>query len=160
MYVTPGRHPFEVAPLLACALVGGVMVVADLRPPSLLAGYAHGLLTAWLAMIALGGVVGLVGVYWRGALDEALLIEFVGVGFVAAACLLYTAAMYVTQPISAAFTAAGLLTGLGVGAAWRAVQCLRDCQRVRRGVMLRPHTDLPLLTDADDPGPDGAEGRP
>lgn len=162
VYITPGGNPFEVAPLFACTIVGGVMTAARLRPPSLLAGYPETIITAWLLLIAFGGLVGLIGVYWRGSLDDGLLIEFAGVGCVAAACLLYCVALYATQPIASAFTAAGLLSGLGAGAAWRAVQLVTDWRRVRHGVVQQVSIELPLIVEGgsvDTPGQDRAEGE-
>jgi hypothetical protein len=162
VYITPGRHPFEVAPLFACAVVGGVMTAARLRPPSLLAGYPQTIITAWLLLVALGGLVGLIGAYWRGAVDDGMLIEFAGVASVAAACLLYCVALYATQPITSAFTAAGLLSGLGAGALWRAAQIVLDWRRVRAGVVQQVRVELPLLVEGasvDEPDQDRAEGE-
>lgn len=156
VYITPGRHPFEVAPLAACAVVGTVMTVAHMRPPALLAGYPDTIITAWLALIGLGGLAGLLGVFWRGSVDDGLLIEFAGVTGVAAACNLYVIALYATQPFGNAFTAAGLLSGLGAGATWRAGQCLTEWRRVRRGVVQQVRVELPLLTEGDSPG--GGQG--
>lgn len=129
--IMPGRHPFEVALLAACAIVGGVMVATGIRPPSVQAGYAETVVTAWLACVAVGGLVGLLGVYWRGSPDDGLLVEAAGVGAIAAACLLYVVGLYVTQPLGGAFTAGGLLAGIAAGGAWRLAQCVNGWRKIR-----------------------------
>jgi hypothetical protein len=153
--ITPGRHPFEVGPLAACAIVGGVMAIAHVRPPSLAAGLPEPLMTAWLALVAAGGAIGLLGVYWRGAVDDGLLIEFAGVAAVAAACTLYVAALFAGNPPAVAFGAGGLLAGLAGGGWWRAVQCLTDWRRVHAGSVEQVRVDIPLVTEGppDEQGP-------
>ena len=150
VYVPPGRHPFEVAPLAACAVSGTFMSISGLRPPSLLDGYPDTIVIAWLALIGAGGVVGLVGAYWRGSVDDGLLVELSGVAAVAGGCLLYVTGLYATRPIGSAFAAGGLLTGLALGAAWRACQCWRDWRKVRRARIENVRVDIPLLTEPDD----------
>lgn len=131
LHVVPGRHPFEVALLAAFVIVGGVMVVTGIRPPSLQRGYAETVVTVWLACVAAGGLIGLLGVYWRGRPDDGLLVEALGVGAIAAACLLYVVGLWVTQPIGGAFTAGGFLTGIGAGGTWRLVQCVNGWRKIR-----------------------------
>lgn len=154
VFITPGRHPFEVAPLAACVLAGGVMAISGVRPPSIANGLPEPLMTAWLALVAVGGLIGLLGVYWRGPVDDALLIEFAGVAAVAAAATLYVAALFAGNAPAVAFGAGGLLAGLAGGGWWRAVQCLTDWRRVRAGSVEDGHGDIPLVTE----GPPGEQG--
>lgn len=153
--ITPGRHPFEVGPLAACAIVGGVMAIAHIRPPSLANGLPEPLMTAWLALVAAGGALGLLGAYWRGAVDDGLLIEFAGVAAVAAACTMYVAALFAGNSPAVAFGAGGLLAGLAGGAWWRAGQCLTDWRRVRGGSVEQVHIDIPLVTERPPPDEQG-----
>lgn len=157
VFITPGRHPFEIAPLAACAVSGTVMSVSGLRPPSVLDGYPEPIVITWLALIGLGGIIGIVGAFWRGNTDDGLLVELLGVAAVAGGCLLYVAALYATRPIGSAFAAGGLLTGLAIGASWRSWQCWCDWRKVRSAEVSNITVELPLLTepaDLDDP-----EGR-
>jgi hypothetical protein len=153
VYVTPGRHPFEVGPLLACALVGGGMALFRLRPPSIVSGLGEPILTVWLALVAVGGVVGLVGCFWRGAVTDGLLVEFAGVLAVGMACLLYVAAIFAANRFGAAFASGGLLAGIAFGALGRAAQCAIEYRRVRRGVTEQVRVDLPLIVEPE-PGGD------
>lgn len=155
--ITPGRHPFEVSALAACAFAGGVMAAGGIRPRSIVTGLPEPLLTVWLALIAVGGVIGLLGVYWRGSVDDGLLIELVGVSMIAAACTLYVAALFAGNPVATAFGAAGLLSGIAAGAWWRAAQCWSDWRRVRAGSLSSVQIDMTLLTE-ERPGRDDDQG--
>jgi hypothetical protein len=156
--ITPGRHPFEVAPLASCVLAGGYMAISHVRPPSMTAALPDAALTGWLALVAIGGAIGLAGVYWRGDVADGLLVEFAGVVAVALACTLYVAALFVGNPIGNAFGAAGLLAGLAGGAWWRAGQCLSDWRRLRAGSVTSVRIDLPLVTE--ERPPDDEQGAP
>jgi hypothetical protein len=158
--ITPGRHPFEVVPLAACALAGSYMAVSGVRPPSMTAAMPEPVLTAWLALVAVGGALGLLGVYWRGDVADGLLIEFAGVSAVALACTLYVAVLFVGNPVGVAFGAAGLLAGLAGGAGWRAGQCLTDWRRVHRGAVTAVRIELPLVTEERPPDVDDDEQGP
>lgn len=153
VYVTPGRHPFEVALLAACLAVGALLVITGSRPPSLTRGLPEVIVTVWLALVAVGGATGLLGVYWR-RLDTGLLIEFAGVVAISAACALYVAALFALNPLPTALGTGGLITGVAAGAAWRAGQCIADLLRLRRAVVAPVEIELPLLVDPhDNPSP-------
>jgi len=153
VYVTPGRHPFEVALLAACLAVGALLVITGSRPPSLTRGLPEAVVTVWLALVAVGGATGLLGVYWR-RLDTGLLIEFAGVVAISAACALYVAALFALNPLPTALGTGGLITGVAAGAAWRAGQCIADLLRLRRAVVAPVEIELPLLVDPhDNPSP-------
>lgn len=156
VYVTPGSHPFEVMILAACVAVGAILAVTGYRPPTLVRGLPESLMTAWLALVSVGGAVGLVGAYWRRALDDALLIEFAGVVAIASACSLYVVSLFALNPASTAAASGGLLAGIAAGAWCRAVQCLLDRRRVRsaeRAQHAEPVARLPLLVEPDvEPG--------
>jgi hypothetical protein len=147
VYVTTGRHPFEVAPLGACVVVGLLMGAGGVRPPAMTAGLAEPMLTGWLLSVAAGGAVGLVGAYWRGDVDDSLMIEFCGVLAVAATCTLYVAALFAINPVTVALAAGGLLAGLAVGAWLRLVQIARDWLRLRRSDLRQVRVDLPLMVE-------------
>lgn len=152
VYLTPGRHPFEVCVLAACVLVGTAMSISGTRPPSMARGLPEPLLTAWLILIAAGGLVALVGVYWRGDVADGLLVEVGGVCAVAAAMTLYSLVLLAANPWPNAIGSAGLLAGIAAGALWRTVQCVLGYRRVRAGRVEHVTVDLPLLVEADGPG--------
>lgn len=146
VFITTGRHPFEVGPLLACALVGTILALSDGRPPSMTRLLPEPWLTAWLLALSVGGAVGLVGAYWRGDIDDSLLIEFAGLSLVATMCALYVAVLFAANP-SSVITAGGLLAGITGGAGVRCGQIIRDWLRIRRARSVVISTDLPLLAD-------------
>ena len=152
VYITPGRHPFEVGVLLACVLVGTVMTVGGTRPPSLMRGLPEPLLTAWLLLIALGGVAGLIGAYWRGDVGDGLLIEVGGVCAVAAAMTLYSVVLVAANPWPNSLGSAGLLAGIAIGATGRTVQCVTEYRRLRGGRVERVQVDLPIVVEGEPPG--------
>ena len=157
VYVTPGRHPFEVALLVACLVVGATLALNGLRPPTLTRGLTEPILSVWLILMAVGGGVGLVGVYWRGAVTDAMLIEFAGVVAVAGSCLLYVAALFALNPLGNALGSGGLLAGIAAGAAWRAGQTVLDWRRVRAGRIAEVDLVVPLLVEPEDPPQTGGE---
>lgn len=156
VFVTLGRHPFEVGVLAACIIVGTVMGVWGVRPPSMARGLPEPLLTVWLILIALGGLIGLVGAYWRGDLADGLLVELAGVCAVAAATTLYAVVLIAANPWPASIGSAGLMLGIGAGALGRTVQCLIGYRRVRGGRVEQVRVELPLLVEDGPP----ADGQP
>lgn len=159
VFITPGRHPFEIALLGACVIAGAVMAITGVRPPSLSRSLPYDVMTVWLALVAAGGLVGIVGAYWRGRIDDGLLIEFGGVLAIGSACTLYVIALFALNPLANAVASGGLLSGIAVGGVLRAVQCARDWARVRRAHPRRVEIELPLLIE-DAPEPDEPGERP
>ena len=148
VFITSGRHPFEVGPLAACVVVGMWLTFVDERPPSMTRTLPPSFLTAWLIMIAAGGLLGLIGAFWRGDVDDALLIEFAGVSLVASMCTLYVVVLFVANPLNA-ISAAGLLAGIAGGAIFRVGQIALDWLRLRRARPDVPTVEIPLLTSDD-----------
>lgn len=154
VFIASGRHPFEVGPLLGCLIVGVLLAVADERPPSMTRLLPEPMLTGWLVILAAGGFTGLVGSWWRGDVDDALLIEFAGVLAVATMCTVYVIVLFAASPYQAV-TAGGLLAGIAGGAWWRAGQCVRDWRKLRRPSVEDVPLTLPLVVE---PLPDDAGG--
>lgn len=142
--------PFELSVLWACTIVGSTLAVSGVRPPSVARGLDDPLLTGWLVMLAVGGLVGLVGCYWRGRdLADRLVAEFAGMVAIGCACSLYVAALFAGNPPHLAFASGGLLAALAAGAWWRAGQCVVDWLRLRRARPARVRVDLPLMVEDD-----------
>lgn len=153
VFITTGRHPFEVGPLVACTLVGTVLALSDSRPPSMTRLLPEPWATAWLLALAAGGAVGLVGAYWRGDVDDSLLIEFGGLSLVATMCAVYVVVIFAANPGSV-ITAGGLLAGIAGGAGVRCGQIIRDWLRIRQARAVVIRTDVPLLADDQPPEDD------
>lgn len=165
IYITTSRHPFIVSVLVACLVAGTWMAIAGLRPPSLARGLPETVMTAWLVILAVGGAVGLTGVFWRGAIDDALFIEACGLAGVGAAASLYVIVLFTLNPLGSAVSAGGLLSGVAIGAISRAVQCVIERRRVRGSRQTRQtlrfgaDPGIPVLATDDAPD-DDHEGDP
>ncbi|MEV4122939.1 hypothetical protein [Micromonospora sp. NPDC049645] len=150
--IAGGRHPFEQWPLLACVVVGSVLILApSLRPPSLAGTMPGVLLVCWLLLLAAGGLAGLVGGHWSGDVEAGLLIEAAGVLAVGCMCTLYVLGLAVANPATA-LTAGGLLAGLGAGALHRCGQIVGELRRIARAEVLGVSVEVPLLVDPAAPG--------
>lgn len=150
--ITSGRHPFEVWPLFACTVVGGVMAIAPAsRPRTITTSLPEPLLVAWLVLMSLGGLAGLVGSHWTRRIDTGLLVEAAGVLAVACMCTLYVLVLAAADP-QRAFAAGGLLAGIGGGAWHRVGQIIDERRRLARARVEAPPVlvDLPLLVEPDD----------
>lgn len=160
VFITPGNHPFEVMILLACVVAGGAMIVTGLRPPSLLRGLPEQVMTVWLALIAVGGIVSLLGAFWRHDVADGLLIEAAGLIAISAACTLYVIALFALNPIGNALASAGLLTGIAGGAWYRMAQCLLDRRRLLAAVQSISSELDPDLTVFVQPVPESEDDHP
>lgn len=121
------RDPFEVIFSAVFAVSGAVQLVSGAVPGSmaeLLPGWYR---YVWLAMVTLGSVSVLAGVYWRNRVS-GLFIESWGLSAVAISVAFYgSGIMYVTiQSGNGASVLAGPLTiALGLAFWWKRVQLRR-----------------------------------
>ena len=96
------RNPFEVFLLVAVA-AGGLSLLFGARPGSVEAVAPPTLVTAWGAVLLIGGSLSLSGVLRRG--ETAKIVQQVGLSLVAAACPLYTIALFLSVGTSATIPA-------------------------------------------------------
>lgn len=122
------RHPFEVAMLVAAAVVGFSRVLAP-ASGSLEKTLPPILVTSWYVLLAFGSVVGLTGICWRNAIT-GLLIERSGLFFLCSAGLVYSIAL-ITAGGFRAVAAASFVLGFGLASAFRAVDIGRMLTRNR-----------------------------
>jgi len=125
--ITSGRHPFELAFLIAATAIGVLLLVTGHRPRSAEA-MPHLIQVAWPAVLVAGGLITLAGVLWP-RLDTGLRVELVGVIVLGGALVVYTIALIKYSGMSGA-TAAGFTLAFGAGSWWRAVQIHRDLARL------------------------------
>lgn len=129
--VVAGRHrPHEQIFLAYSALLGvGYLTVAPV-PGSVVAAFPPVAVTIWAGALAVSGLAGLVGCWWRG--ERGLEMEAGGLLMNAGALVFYS---------SAAFAAVGLRALLPGGIAlawaaanmWRAGQAYKDVKAIRGG---------------------------
>jgi hypothetical protein len=129
--IRSGRHPFQVLVVSACPLAAVAVLATGRFPPSLVAALPHPFADLWLALLATSGVITLLGTYWRGDLDNGLLIEGGGMTMLAAMLNIYVAALFVVSG-SAAVAAGAFLGALGAAGWWRAWQIGVDVRKVWR----------------------------
>jgi hypothetical protein len=154
--ITTGRHPFQVAITATCLLSSIVILVTGSYPPSFVRGMPPGFVNIWLYVLSVDAVLTLMGIYWRGKLTSALLIEAGGVIGIAATTAVYSVVMATFSGLNA-LGAGGFITGISIACWWRAVQCVLDSRRLDRAENQRvTHTRVLLV----EPGPADNGERP
>lgn len=81
-HLTGPPNPFEAFLFMACVFQGANTLLGGVRPNSIANALSGQLPIAWAALIAVGGVLTLAGLYWRG--DVFVGAELKRVGFTAA----------------------------------------------------------------------------
>lgn len=123
------RHPFEIFLLAACAFAGITQALTGARPGSVASQLSPMMQLIWSALLGVGGVVALTGVFWHD-IKVALELESIGLLAVAGACATYAGAVFIAA-------------GIGGVASWAmtvafAVCCLIRRRRIEK--VLTPHT--------------------
>lgn len=144
--VTTGRHPFEIAILAATVFVGLVLAVTGRAPRSAEETMGHAVLTLWMTLLSLAGLIALVGAWWRGRIETGLRVEMAGVLLLAAGVSMYVIAVF-TVSGWAALVAGGFVAAIAVGAWARAVQIGLDLRRIDRAGRVQA---IPLLGEGGD----------
>lgn len=148
--ITTGRHPYQVLTAAAGPLAALVIAVGGSPPLSLVTALPHPWTEFWLALLAVGGIVTLVGSYAHGELDNMLITEAGGVALYASMITIYAAALFLVSGMNAA-AAGGFLTALAIAGWWRVGQIIRDVRKVWAAVAAGACTQVEALADPDDP---------
>lgn len=126
--VTPGRpldsarHPFELF-VLICGLVAGIpLILGNARPGSTAALLDPFLLSLWSWTLTVGCAVALVGVFWPGRPETALLVEQIGLVAVGVGVVVFAYGVLASSAGPGRFVPAALTGGFGLACWWRAVQ--------------------------------------
>lgn len=150
VHVTTGRDPYQVCCLLGIGAAGTVMLATALQPRIMAAALPTILVYAWEAMMASAGVLGLIGTFWRGMVDNGLIVQ--GGAHLMAACALTM--FVIIALVFAPGTSAAVIFLLGAiaTAGWvRLLQVFRDVRRLHRAADAGQITTVPLLADPDKP---------
>ena len=153
--ITTGRHPYQVMTAAAGPIAALAIAFTASPPASLVRALPHPWTEAWLALLAIGGIVTLVGSYGRGELDNMLITEAGGVALYASMLTIYAAALFLVSGGNAA-AAGGFLTALAVAGWWRVAQIIRDVRKVWAAIAAGACTQVEALADPDVPD----TGRP
>lgn len=131
--ITGRERPHELA-LLAFSAVAGALFLAGVPvPPSIVESMRPPWNVLWCAGLALSGIVGLVGCYWRGNLIVALGVERTGLLF-NAACYFTYAVMVFTFNGWNAFFAAGFCVSVAVADVARSLRISNDLRNIGKGI--------------------------
>jgi len=76
--VSTGKHPFEVAILVAATSAGVALLTLQLSPKSVASALHPLVQQLWTYELLVGGVIGLIGVFWPGTLYASLKVEAIG----------------------------------------------------------------------------------
>ncbi|MET7747931.1 hypothetical protein [Micromonospora sp. NPDC005367] len=119
------RQPFEVAVLLAAPPCGLLLIVLDVRPPSVTLAMDTPIQVLWEAGLIVGGVIGLSGIIWPGRLATGLGIELAAVVLLGTITAMYAAALAAVSGRSGT-AAISFIVAVSVGSFWRAGQIVLD----------------------------------
>ncbi len=144
--VATGRHPFEVMILAAAAVAGTILLTMQLSPRSVASALHPIVQTVWTYELLIGGIVGLVGVFWPGNLYASLKVEATGLFVLAAAATMYTIALASVSG-SQAITAGSFVGAIAVACWARVVQIAIDLRRATRAVKANTTADVTLLAE-------------
>lgn len=146
--VTSGRHPFEVAMLVAAMISGIALLITDARPRSVTESMPTLVQAFWEVGLVVAGVVGLMGISWRGQMSTSLGVELFGIAVLGTVTTMYTIALYTVS--GAAAIAAGAFVGAVALASWSRIwQITRDLRRVARAADAGHTADVTLLIERD-----------
>jgi hypothetical protein len=148
--IRSGRHPFQVATAAACPIAALNALITGSLPPSVQAALASPYAEAVLTVLAVGGVVSLIGSYYPGELIAGLLTEGGGIAAMAGMLSVYAAALFLVSGLNAA-AAGGFLVALSAAAWWRAGQILVDVRKVHRARRRGITAQVSALVDPGSP---------
>lgn len=129
--IVSGRHPFQIAVLLALMTVGIALMVGGVPPESVSRTMPPILLVVWEWGLVGAGILGLGGVMLRDypRTVRSLSIELSGLTFLATILTMYAMALFAYAGLRATVPG-GLTAGLAAAAIYRSVQIFRDRRRL------------------------------
>lgn len=104
-----GRHPFQTFMLGLCVISGIPLLAGRETAGSIDATLPDWLAVGWGICLFGGAVTALVGTYWRGEIDTALMLERMGLDLTGTAAVCYTAAILIVASIPGVVAAAIVL---------------------------------------------------
>lgn len=127
--IVAGRHrPHEQLLLAYAALLGASYLVGAPVPPSVTGLLPPGGVTVWAVVLAVSGVAGLVGCWWRG--ERGLGVELGALLMNAGALLLYSTAVFLVAGWRALLPG-GLVAAWAAANMWRAIQIRSDIGHIQ-----------------------------
>lgn len=124
------RHPFELFTLGLCAFVGLPLLVGEARPGSISALLPPWAGDVWGAMLVVGALVALLGIYWRNRVT-GIVLEQIGLMSVGLGALFYTLVVVIQNGVPALY-ATIFVGGFGTSCLWRYFQLARFLKTLRK----------------------------
>lgn len=125
------RHPFETYLLLLAAVSGLPLLFGRPNSASIAATLPPPLVAGWGAMLVLGSLLALVGLYWRGRKSTGLVLERTGLVGVGGASIVYAGSVLLVAPGFTGAFAACITAGFGVACL---IQARRIAARLRSAI--------------------------
>lgn len=144
--VATGKHPFEVMILTAATIAGIVLLTMQLSPRSVASALHPMVQTLWQYELLIGGVTGLVGVFWPGSLYASLKVEAIGLFILATATTMYTIALAAVSG-SQGITAGSFVGAIAIASWARVAQIFRDLRRATRAARNGRTAEVTLLAE-------------
>lgn len=144
--VSTGKHPFEIAVLVAASAAGITLLTMQLSPRSVAAAMNPVVQQIWTYELLIGGAIGLIGVFWPGTLYASLKVEAIGVFVLASATTMYTIAL-ATVSGSQAVTAGAFVAAIALASWTRVVQIARDLRRATKAARSGTTAEVTLLAE-------------
>lgn len=130
--VTGAHRPHQVVLLVFATIAGAAYAFRQAPEPKSFDNLISPmLLGVWYTLLLAGGVVGLVGSFWKRNVYRGLLLERASMVMLVSALTLYATAAFVVAG-SGALGAGGSLAAWAVSCVWRGVQITRDLYVLRQ----------------------------
>ncbi|MER7440367.1 hypothetical protein [Micromonospora avicenniae] len=130
-HIRSRRQPFEVAVLLAAPPCGLLLILLDVRPPSVTLTMDTPIQVLWELGLIVGGMIGLSGIIWPGRLATGLGIELAAVVLLGTITVMYAVALAAVSGRSGT-AAISFILAVSAGSFWRAGQIIFDLRLLAR----------------------------
>ncbi|WP_329108575.1 hypothetical protein OG792_07935 [Micromonospora sp. NBC_01699] len=150
LMIISGRQPFEVTLLVAAAVCGTGLILIDTRPRSVSVAMPVVVQAIWEIGLIVGGMVGLLGIGWRGQLSTGLGLELGAVVMLGTTTGMYAIAVFAISG-RAGLAAGTFIAAVSAASYWRGGQIIRDLRRLLRASSTYTFVDVPLLMERDLP---------
>lgn len=148
--VTTGRHPFEIAVLLAAVVCGIALIVTGVSTRSVATAMPGVIQGMWHVLLVAGGAVGLIGVLGQFRLEMRLGFEVAGVVVLGTAATMYAIALIAVSG-SQAIPAGSFIAAVAVASWARAWQIVHDLRRAVAAANQGRTAEVPLLVEGREP---------
>lgn len=151
LLIISGRHPFEVTLLLAAVVCGsGLLLLADTRPRSVSVAMPGVVQATWEIGLVVCGLLGLVGIGWRGQLSTGLGLELGAIVLFGTTAGMYALAIFAISG-RVGLAAGTFVAAVSAASYWRATQIVRDLRRLAQACATSAIVDVPLLVERESP---------